>query len=60
MKSQVIEAALEAYDGFPPDFWKRLRERIIPAIVTAESDKQALERITYHVAQVRAIYNDSS
>ena len=56
MKEQVIDAALHAYDGFPPDFWKRLRERIIPAIVTAESDEEALERIEYHITQVKAIY----
>lgn len=60
MKEQVITAALQAYEGFPPDFWKRLRERIIPAIVTAESDEQAIERIEYHVAQVRAIYSEGN
>lgn len=58
MKDLVIKKALEAWDGFLPDYWKRLWERIIPCIVNAESDEQALEWIEYHINQVQQIQYD--
>ncbi|MHA2164005.1 MAG: hypothetical protein ACXABF_16440 [Candidatus Thorarchaeota archaeon] len=58
MREQIIEAALGGFIGLPIDYWQRLRERLIPAIVNTSSDEETLERVKYHATQVREIYRE--
>lgn len=58
MKEKITAVALKGLREFPPDYWLRYIERIVPAIVNTSDEHEIFSRVKYHAQQVQAIYQE--
>jgi len=56
MSEKITAATLGGLRSFPPDYWLRYIERIIPAIINTSDEDEIFSRVKYHAEQVREIY----
>ena len=56
MNPEILDAVQRGMRSVTPEYWIRLVTRVLPAIVDAECDEQALDRVEYHVEQVQRLY----
>ena len=58
MKEQITETVLGGLRSFPPDYWMRYIERIIPTITNTSDGDEVFQRVKYHTQQVQEIYRE--
>ena len=56
MIEKITATALAGLRSFPPDYWLRYIERIVPAILNTSNEDEIFRRLQYHAQQVQEIY----
>lgn len=58
MIEKIRDAVIAGLKEFPPDYWLRYIERIVPSILNTSDENEIFLNVKYHTQQVHEIYHE--